>query len=117
VTTTPKALLKRAADIITERGWTQGKYVSKDGCVCALGSVRLAAAEAAHIVADIEEDPQDYFMRTRLPDDIRKAWNAAETTLEGLSPYCNVVLWNDEAGRSAEEVQSLLRRAAAEGAE
>lgn len=117
-TTTPQALLTRAADIIEERGWYQGSWAGNDGCVCAWGALNIAIAEAAGLVNDEAAKPPDpdFF-----PGDLYNAHAEAELVLSRTinraanDTYVGIEKWNDEPGRTKEEVQAMLRRAAEEG--
>lgn len=101
--TTPQALLERAADLLDERGWHQGDYIGPDGCLCALGAIYTAVCGQ---VPDLD-------------DPLRGYGNTMVTTAESraaaeLPPgWPSLSLWNDEPGRTKTEVQALLRRAAA----
>ena len=41
---TPKAILKHAAKLIEERGWTKWQMIDAGGSLCAVGAIRMAAA-------------------------------------------------------------------------
>jgi len=109
-TTTPKALLQRAADIITERGWHQGNYTDPKGCgVCALGAIHIAYAEA-------KSRPHPFLYVSGL-----SKWAEdppLKAAYDGLRDQIGdwISDWNDEEGRTAEEVMAAFR-AAAEAAE
>lgn len=109
--TTPQALLNRAADLLDERGWAQRTYLDRDGCLCALGAVRTAAAEAAGItdregMLDVLFDPSV----TVLGQPVRLAQKAAEDLLDSAVPTRDVAIWNDSKQRTENEVVELLRR-------
>lgn len=110
--TTPQALLERAAVLLDERGWFQGEYIGPDGCLCALGAIRAAAAEIADVPLRSVYDFTDSLFRQELPPELRDSWLQAEDALLDVLPYRDVPLWNDEDGRTKGEVQALLRRAA-----
>jgi hypothetical protein len=119
---TPGALLTRAADILDQRGWFQGSYFNDTGCVCVLGAIHAAVAEAAG--QDVTEDLLK-FPRLPLTQDMQplvQSYNHAVRALNDEVPFGNVLAcaipdWNDENGRTKEEVQAMLRRAAEAGAE
>jgi hypothetical protein len=121
-TTTPAELLARAADIIDRRGWFQGSYADDNGCVCTLGALRVAAA---NIPADapyweVRAAALDLPGRFLGPnfDEVDKAALALEEYLDnnGINAY-GVSEWNDYIAATKEEVTTVLRAAAAEGAE
>lgn len=119
---TPAALLARAADIIDERGWNQGFYYNDTGCVCVLGAIHAAVAEAAG--QDVTEDRLK-FPHLPLSEESRplvQSYNHAVKALSDTVPFGDAFRsaipdWNDENGRTKEEVQALLRRAAKAGAQ
>ena len=39
-------ILRRAIGVLDERGWTRGVWIDRDGSVCLLGAVGVAAVEA-----------------------------------------------------------------------
>lgn len=114
---TPAQLLTRAADILDERGWFQGSYFNDSGCVCVLGAIHAAVAEAAG--QDITEDLLR-FPRLPLTQDVQslaQSYNHAIKVLNEQVPFgdilaCAIPDWNDEHGRTKDDVQELLRRAA-----
>jgi hypothetical protein len=97
-------VLNRAADLIEERGWSQGSgwcLGGRDsgGALCLEGGIRVAAQEfdihqaAIHVV-------RDYLTDTRP---------------EAINPACGTVIpfsWNDAYGRTAAEVIEVLRATA-----
>lgn len=115
---TPQEILSRAADLIDERGWTQGDYVSEDGCVCALGAINVAAAEAA----GVEIAPDDYLFLAlyRAGGGYYQAARAAEelagAQVAGQAPD-GIVYYNDQVASLATQVVAVLRAAAGGGAQ
>lgn len=99
---TPRSLLLRAADILDERGWTQGDFVAADGCVCALGAVHLASNEIAGIPCRATFATGDLY---------EQALDRIYAIVGGLGSG-GIAVWNDEDGRTKDEVQDMLRRAA-----
>lgn len=90
-------ILERAAQILEERGWTQGRYgadsidIITAGPHCAIGAIATAYGDS------------DKYLRSE-----------AELVLAeflGLE-YGDVEPWNDEEGRTAGEVIAALRAAA-----
>jgi hypothetical protein len=102
---TPAQLLNRAADILDERGWFQGNYVGATGCVCALGARHLA-------VTELDGNPTRATFATgaEFETALDRIYGALQTdSTDGIAD------WNDAEGRTKEEVQELLRRAAKAG--
>jgi hypothetical protein len=89
----PRDVFQRAAEILRERGWCQGQYVCDDGSCCLLGAVLTAEDPDAPVDRPWPRWMQDY-------------WDAAVP--RGLP-----ATWNDEPGRTADEVIALLERLAA----
>lgn len=99
---TPSEILLKAADLIEQKGWTRYGYArDEDGndvnptsrhavCFCAIGAIRASANDRG------------------LGSLSRTAVRFAEDALD-----CNSLDdWNDEFGRTKEEVVEALRRAA-----
>jgi hypothetical protein len=116
--TTPQALLARAAEVITERGWYQGSWTNDEGCVCTWGALNVAAAEAAGLDLDAEapKPPDPDFFPARLYNvyvaaemDLLNAISGGRDDVDGCR---GIAEWNDTPGRTQDEVQDLLRCAA-----
>jgi hypothetical protein len=91
-------VLTRAADLLEERGWCQGELTNDQGQHCALGAiVEVAGGESA-----VREHLQ--FYRGILP------------RIEDIIGEPDLLLWNDESGRTPAEVVAVLRAAARFGA-
>lgn len=108
----PQDLLARAADVITERGWNQGGYMSHDGRVCVLGALRIAAADApADEARRVALDVSDYSG----PEDGDAVEAAALVLRDHLGGQdvatWDVSAWNDHSRRTAGEVVAALRAA------
>jgi hypothetical protein len=82
------AVLDRAADLIEERGWIQGRCKDETG-ICALHAIDLAT-------------PDD--------DDDEMYWHTSEAVWQRVG--WNITGWNDAPGRTAAEVIAALRAAA-----
>ncbi len=75
--------LRRAADMIERQGWCQGQWADKHGRVCIMGAL-----------GDTESDPAAFCA----------ACHRLSTHLgQRLS------MWNDEPGRTKDEVLAMLR--------
>lgn len=104
--TTPQALLNRAADILDERGWHQGDFAdSDDRCVCLIGAINLAYAEAEGLPLLATGDHIGY-------DDYNEAYGDAIVRVYAATGEAFATAWNDAPGRTKDEVQEMLRRAA-----
>lgn len=106
------AALRRAADLIEEHGWTQGDYFrTRDGepfegldewefgcSMCALGALRVADAR----------DDED-----RFEEAVAALTRGLEAT-PGIELFegAEIACWNDEPGRTAEEVVAQMRATA-----
>ncbi len=99
---TPREVLVEAARLV-RLGWCQGeaRVFSAERCsYCAIGAVSTAAMEGSF--AD-EEDEEDH----------ERSCDAAISALEeALGARLGIVAWNDDPGRTAEEVAQALERAA-----
>lgn len=85
----PEDLLRKAADLIEQNGWTQGTYVNANGCLCMMG--------AFYRVCDGMSD-LDLRREARRILEVR-------TGKRGLGLFG----WNDAKGRTVEEVIAMLR--------
>lgn len=74
-------VLRKAGDMLRERGWFQGWFVSDDGAVCLAGACNRAFAEP------VKTTPSEIFL-------------PIETVLDGMP----VAVWNDDPQRRLEEV-------------
>jgi hypothetical protein len=118
-TPTPAQLLTRAADLLDERGWHQGDYVGNDGCVCMLGAVRVAAidAEGAEVtIQDLDTKEMDELVSERTARMVEIAESTLTKLVNAETQVFDPAVWNDQKGRTKEEVQAMLRRAAEAGA-
>lgn len=85
---TPADVLERAADVLDERGWCQGRLSDDDKRVCARGAIDLATC---------------WFVEAVSAEDALQAHVGAVVTT-----------WNDDASRTKTEVQAAMRECAAE---
>lgn len=96
------AILEKAADIITTKGWTQNNYTDKDGRVCLVEAINQAACTMCSTAQTRigAADSAAYALRKHLY----------------LSPFNtpNLVAWNDDPQRTAEDVILALKQTAHE---
>jgi hypothetical protein len=103
VTAQVAADLRAAADVLERDGWTQGVYVANDGCRCALGAILG--------VVDPEADTPSWFADAEQQQRFTFAADALIKAMDfNLGLY--LVDWNDDPGRTADEVIAALRAAA-----
>jgi len=95
---TTAEILYDAAEYIGEHGWLQGELSNSDGNVCAIGAINRVAE--SDTVADTYNAIEALWKYLKLPD-----------YGSGLHP---VARWNDEPGRSAEDVILAMKCAAKE---
>lgn len=93
-------VLRHAARIIEERGWSDDEPVTADGRCCALGAIRLAVHGRIGSLETRESRPAILYFGLGL--DPADAENAAGTIAE----------WNDTEASGAAEVTAALRAAA-----
>jgi hypothetical protein len=93
-------ILNKAADVIDERGWTQGEYENCAGGVCARGAIFVAVG-LNPLAAAFGSDSA--------------ACSDAEYTSVRFRNWLGVMIsgWNDDSGRTPEQVTSALRECAA----
>jgi hypothetical protein len=90
-------VLRRAEQVVAERGWCQGDYEDEQGHVCAEGAMNLVIWGKPHC------------------DDMDDATYAlARAALEVLSSHvgCFAINWNDDEARTESEVRAALLAAA-----
>ena len=95
--TTAHETLERAAHVIEQRGWIQNEERNANG-ICLVEALRIAAD--ASIVRF----------------DVLVHYTAAAVFLTGKAaraPYKTIMHWNDENGRTQEDVTAALRQGAA----
>lgn len=112
------ALLKRAADVIDQRGWYQDDYINEAGCVCVLGAFRVAVAEAAGVEeADIPNAVLGIggLLNWDLINEVDDAASALHQHIDEPAAFFGVAEWNDHPGRTKDEVTAALRAAAEAG--
>ena len=95
----PSKLLLRAASLIERDGWCQNTLTSPDGRMCLIGAVHYA-----NVGRKIYQDAEDGVVWTDLSTE---AITRVDRALK-MSAH----LWNDDAGRTKEEVVSKLRAVA-----
>jgi hypothetical protein len=93
---TPSEILLKAADLLAERGWTQGQLVSAGGRVCALGAIRIACTGTIDVLPGLS---------------LGDAGNSASRRLETYVG-CWIASWNDAPERTAEDVILAMKRVA-----
>lgn len=91
-------LLLRAADIIESHGWCQNSYTSAGGKLCLLGAVKVARGLTPEDAEDTEALVERACERVYVSLGLRR-----------------VHIWNDEPGRTKEEVIAKLRSVALGG--
>lgn len=113
-----RVVLLQAADYIRTHGWCQNSLTTKDGAVCAMGSVYGAAMILDPKAGDYTDGNEivDFYARSIVAD---KALHLLDEHLDaqgyskplvgnkGLAPY-----WNDDPNRTKEEVIAGLTSAA-----
>lgn len=100
---TPAEVLRRAAEVLGERGWTQRVEIDEVGQCCAQGAIRLA------VTGGIDRSP-DGVDETELWSEAENAlWDHIEDAGEIVD---GVAEWNDTHGRTAAEVKAAMLAAA-----
>jgi hypothetical protein len=80
-------VLRKAGDVLRERGWCQYTHKGLDGNVCAFGALNAA--------------------RTGDPTDVSSPW-PGDSEFETVLGCVNGANWNDAKGRTAAEVMYAL---------
>lgn len=95
----PAEVLRRAADVLRERGWVQGTYVDGGGACCVRGAVNVVLYGAPVSIECCDEEVQAM---------------SALAAVAGIPKHGSISLWNDRQGRTLDEVLTALERAAVE---
>jgi hypothetical protein len=103
-----KRILLRAHEIIEERGWCQLALLEDDGSVCLEGAVMLASGVA------LLENPACHITPRGGEAEMASAMNAIRMLRQRLTSAGDVADWNDEHGRTKDEVLKLIRDTVAE---
>lgn len=85
-----------ADELLTERGWCQGKSVNMRGEMCVLGALQEASVGAGMWLSRGDLGPYLSAM-------------GIFNTVIGVDR--NIALWNDESGRSVEDVHLAFKEA------
>jgi hypothetical protein len=105
--TTLAQVYRRAAEVIDERGWFQGWYADPDGRrVCMLGACAVALGAEFETEGRSNGEPRVVFARDADNTMWHKAWDGLHTKVHKTTK------WNDESGRTAEQVKAALLEAA-----
>ena len=91
-------VLRRAAALIETSGWHQGDYQNDNGCLCALGAIRVACGIKADKWLKQHEHPL-----------IFSVYNTLRSELNGVA----IDTWNDRKGTTKEDVVGAMRQTAA----
>lgn len=102
----PKEALLRAADLLDEVGWTQLTSLERGRrCLSSALSCVIGVYDAAVFGAEPTGLQTLRFRRSQL-------WAMTGELLSAELGHPDFVAWNDEPGRTKEEVTGLLRRVA-----
>ena len=100
-----RALLLRAAEVIEERGWTQGSYCDGDGGVCAMGAISVGAGYPPESIDGLAN-----YVSGKA---VMKLIKVIDPQGKFVDRIGSIPDWNDTRGRTKEEVIAALRTAAA----
>ena len=100
-------IARRAADIIDERGWTQGREIDREtGQVCLLGAARLAISPIPYFAQD--EIVCD--LSTRFGTWMTEHYPEIENIPFRSAFWPSMPMWNDSVFTSKEETVGWLRK-------
>lgn len=104
---TVSQVLSGAADYIDKHGWVQGQMQDTKGRCCAVGAIAVAASEVSEEnVWAIRSDAENRLARTLVDEE------TLSIAGDVLGRFDLIVRWNDESGRTKDEVVQALRQAA-----
>ena len=95
-----KGIYQEAADIIRERGWCRSEPIDKDGCVCLVGALWLVCGGEV----ETRQGGHPYINRRWLNHSTYHPARQRLTEKTVVDPS----LWNDQSGRTVDEVLKLL---------
>lgn len=103
-------LLDKAVDILETRGWCQHKYGddTEEGTKCAVGALRRASWELQYHRGGRRELAHD----VKVSQSFTRAYKAVQFEVGEQQPDSvglSIEAWNDEGGRTADEVIELLK--------
>lgn len=95
--------LRRAKQLLRQRGWTQGTYYGLDGrdTYCAIGAYITAMNELE--VVSVEDDPDEAYSYLERRNYIAEAFGT-ELEVRDETGHVNVVFFNDAPNRTRDEV-------------
>jgi len=99
-----RRVLRKAADLIETHGWIQYALGSPVQGFCAMGAIR-------HV---LKPNFSFRFSPFRLPEQTREVVTYVEDHDVDLEPR-GLTFWNDQDGRTSDEVVALLRRVGGSG--
>ena len=102
------AVLRRAAGIVRERGWCRGTQQDELGRVCALGALNIALS--GHVYSFRGPFRLDGWQPSNHPG-MDAACHALYEAIGDDTFWC-IPHWNNQPGRTADEVAQMLDRAA-----
>lgn len=105
-------IFRRAAELLDERGWCQGRYVNENGSLCAGGALGVALGATPNLIP--QPIPQNFKTWTGMDGGVEEQWIAGIALLIHIIGKGGVAVFNDKRGRTADEVKALLLRAAEE---
>ncbi len=114
-------VLRRAAEIVKERGWGKGNESMFDGPVCILGACKVALDEAIGIDwRTLDDNGKPYVMEAPYSVLEDLSFTKAINKANGQTPHSRVYSWNDflpnETGKQT-VIDTLLKAAELEEAE
>lgn len=97
--------LRKAAQVLRERGLAKGYYRDESGCVCIKGALRIAHGGDVGLPETFDDYVADLMVVARgvIPGTVNVGGFAHDA----------ITVWNDEPERTAEEVIAALEAAAA----
>lgn len=96
-------MLRQALDVLRERGWHQGDYYNPDPdstCVCAVGALNVASGLPVNF-DDVADHPREHALRV------------LSYVVAARSGDRHIPTWNDEDGRTQDEVEAAFAAAIA----
>lgn len=95
--------LRRAKQILRQRGWTQGTYYGLDGrdTYCAIGAYITAMNDLG--VVNVDDDPDEAYGQLERRNYITEAFGT-ELEVREETGHVNIVFFNDAPERTRKEI-------------
>lgn len=100
-----RKIIEGAIKLLKEKGWHQGHYSGGRGELCAFGALSDSFFSLGH------RWPQRWDRQENFDEDYRAFRRAGDMVLEAAGTELSLPSWNDEEGRTLDDVIDAMERA------